>query len=398
METVRLAVVGAGNMGIQHLRDLSAMEGVRLAAVCDIDPVRLEAAATAHGIPAFGGARALLDSGLADGIVIATPHYFHPPIAMEAFRRGVHALSEKPIAVHVRDARRMIAAYDEARLAKPSLVFAAMFQQRTQANWMKVKDLLASGGLGRIVRATWIITDWFRTQAYYDSGGWRATWKGEGGGVLMNQCPHNLDLFQWFFGMPERVTAFASLGKYHDIEVEDEVTAYFEYANGMVGHFITSTGESPGTNRLEIVGEMGRLVCEGGRLNFARNSKSMLTHLREATGAWEALPSTFEELEAPGPMSGNHRLVLEDFAAAIREGRQPRIGGREGLAMVELDNAIMLSALEGRKVGLPLEAGAFEARLEALCASSRFVKRETAAKGIDAGFAASYGGEGTRGK
>lgn len=397
-DLARIAVVGAGNMGSQHLKDLSSMDGVELVAVCDTDPGRARAACEAYRVPAFADSSGLFDSGLVEGIVIATPHYFHPSIAAEAFSRGIHVLSEKPIAVHLRDAAAMVAAFEESRKAHPSLVFAAMFQQRTQANWMKVKELLGSGALGKIVRATWIITDWFRTQAYYDSGGWRATWKGEGGGVLMNQCPHNLDLFQWFFGMPSRVTAFASLGKYHDIEVEDEVTAYLEYANGMVGHFITSTGESPGTNRLEIVGEMGRLVCEGGKLHYARNSRSMLAHLREAKGAWEALPYGLEDIEAPGPMSGNHRIVLEDFAGAIREGRPPRIDGREGRAMVELDNGIMLSALEGRSLDLPLAPGAFEARLDALCASSRFAKKEVAAQGVDEGFASSYGGNPKGGK
>jgi predicted dehydrogenase len=367
------------------------MDGVELAAVCDSDEGRAAAASSAYGIPAYMDAVSLLDAGVAEGIVIATPHYYHPPIAIEAFRRGVHVLSEKPIAVHLRDARRMIAAFEEGRRAKPSLVFTAMFQQRTQANWMKVKELISSGALGRIVRATWIITDWFRTQAYYDSGGWRATWNGEGGGVLMNQCPHNLDLFQWFLGMPKRVTAFASLGKYHNIEVEDEVTAYFEYSNGMVGHFITTTAESPGTNRLEIVGEMGKLVCEGGMLRFSRNAKSMLAHLKEASAPWEPLSFSEEEVATEGPMTGNHRIVLEDFASSIREGRAPRIDGREGIAMVELDNAIMLSALEKRTVELPLERDVFETRLAELCASSRFVKTERSFEGKDDDFARSYG-------
>jgi predicted dehydrogenase len=387
----RIAVAGLGNMGSQHLRDLASMEGAAIAAVCDIDAAKADAAAAKHGVPAFGDATALLEAGLADGVVIATPHYDHPTIAAEAFRRGVGVLSEKPIAVHVEGAAAMIAAYEEARKSRPGLVFTAMFQQRTQGNWMKVKELLEGGSLGKIVRATWIITDWFRTQAYYDSGGWRATWRGEGGGVLMNQCPHNLDLFQWFLGMPRRVTAFASLGKYHDIEVEDEVTAYFEFEGGAVGHFITTTAESPGTNRLELVGEMGKLVCEKGRLFFSRNERSMLDHLRETPGAWD--PLGFEEVELPveGPMSGNHRIVLEDFAAAIREGRPPRIDGREGINMAALDNAIMYSALEGRGVDLPLPAGAFEAKLRALAATSRFVKPEAKrGAGGDEGFARSF--------
>lgn len=388
--SVRIALIGAGNMGNQHLRDLAAMEGVVLAGVCDIDAGRRDAAAEKYGVPVFADAAALLDAGIADGVVIATPHYAHPVIAAEAFRRGISVLSEKPIAVTVRDARSMIGAYEEAKKKYPELVFTAMFQQRTQGNWTAAKAMIDAGELGRIVRTSWIITDWFRTQAYYDSGGWRATWSGEGGGVLMNQCPHNLDLFQWFVGMPRRITAFAGIGKYHDIEVEDEVTAYLEYENGMVGHFITSTGEAPGTNRLEFVGEHGRLVCEKGRLFWAKNSRSMLVHLKDASSPWEPLPFEEQEIPVEGPMAGNHRIVLEDFAAAIREGRPPRIDAREGINMVTLDNAVMLSALERRTVELPLSEGAFEARLAELAATSRFVKRERNFGGADDGFERSY--------
>ena len=176
----------------------------------------------------------------------------------------------------------MIAAYEAARETKPDLVFAAMFMQRTYGYWQKIKEMIAGGELGKLVRTTWIVTNWFRTQYYYDSGGWRATWRGEGGGVLLNQCPHNLDLYQWLVGMPQRVTGFAHLGKYHDIEVEDEVTAYFEHPDGMIGHFITTTAELPGTNRLEIVGENGRLIFENDCLTFARNKMSMFKQLRES--------------------------------------------------------------------------------------------------------------------
>jgi len=373
-DIARIALIGAGNMGNQHLKDLAAITGVKLVAVCDTDAGRLASTASACSVPGYSDAVTLMEKERPDGVVIATPHFFHPPIAMEAFSRGISVLSEKPVAVTVRDAKAVNAAYEKAKALHPGLVYTAMFQQRTQGNWMKAKEMIDSGELGKIVRTTWIITDWFRTQAYYNSGGWRATWAGEGGGVLMNQCPHNLDLFQWFVGMPSRISAFAGFGKYHDIEVEDEVTAYLEYENGMVGHFITSTAEAPGSNRLEFVGENGKLICEKGKLYFSRNAKSMLAHLKEASAPWEPLP--FEEMEIPveGPMTGNHRIVLEDFAAAIREGRSPRIDAREGINMVALDNAIMYAALEKRSVTLPLEDGLFEEKLRTLQKESRFVK------------------------
>ncbi len=389
-DIARIALIGAGNMGNQHLRDLSDMQGVVLAGVCDTDPVRRAVVAEKYGVPVFSDANELLDAGVADGIVIAIPHYVHPAIAAEAFKRGISVLTEKPIAVHVRAAQAMINAYEEAKKKHPELVFTAMFQQRTQGNWMIVKSMIEAGELGRLIRTSWIITDWFRTQAYYDSNLWRATWSGEGGGVLMNQCPHNLDIFQWLVGMPKRITAFAGIGKYHDIEVEDEVTAYMEYSGGMVGHFITSTGETPGTNRLEIVGENGRLICEKGRIFWAKNTRSMLVHLKEAQTPWEPLP--FEESEVPVDfhMTGNHRIVLEDFAASIREGRPPRIDAREGIHMVTLNNAMMLSALDRRTVDLPLPEGEFEAKLEVLAASSRFMKRERISSTVDDDFQRSY--------
>ena len=187
-------------------------------------------------------------------ILIATPHYDHTPITIAALQKGIHVLVEKPIAVQVKDSNKMIAAYEAAKKQYPNLIFSAVFMQRTYGHWGKIKAIIDGGDLGRLMRITWIVTDWFRTQKYYDMGSWRATWEGEGGGVLLNQAMHHLDLYQWFVGVPKRVTGFVGLGKYHHIEVEDEVTAYFEYENGMVGHFITSTAETPGTNRLEITG------------------------------------------------------------------------------------------------------------------------------------------------
>jgi predicted dehydrogenase len=389
---VRIAIIGAGNIGNLHLNEAASIEAARLVAVCDVDRARADAAAEKAGARAYYDHVAALEKSGAEAVIIATPHYFHPEIAAAAFARGISALSEKPIAVYVNDAKRMIDAYEKARTRFPALVFSAMFQQRTLGMWMTLKEIIASGRLGKIVRATWIVTDWFRSQAYYDSGGWRATWKGEGGGVLLNQCPHNLDLYQYFFGMPERVTAFASFGKYHDIEVEDEVTAYFEHSGGMVGHFITTTGEAPGTNRLEVVGENGKLVCEDGKILFWRNARSMLAHIREAKTAWEPLACEKTEVPVAGPASGGHRAVIEDFCGAVAGSQTPYIDGREGIRMVELDNAIRMSALEKRSIGLPMDSDAYEERLRSLAATSRYLKREGGFESDAAGFESSFGG------
>lgn len=371
---VRLAVIGAGVMGGTHVRDIPNLPNAELAAVCDIDRARADGYAQQYGVPAYYDYRDLLEKGGVDGVVIATPHYYHTPIAIDFMSRGVNVLTEKPIAVHTRDARKMIAAYEQAKEKYPNLVFAIMFQQRTYGFWQKIKEMIDGGELGRLVRATWIITDWFRTQAYYDNGGWRATWSGEGGGVLLNQCPHNLDLYQWFVGLPKRVTGFASIGKYHNIEVEDEVTAYFEYENGMVGHFITTTAESPGTNRLEIVGEKGKLVFENHALTFTRNASSMLEFLQTCPRSFDKVPN--EVIDVPYEHHGQpgHAIMLENFANAILNGEKLIAPGVEGIRGLSLGNAIMLSSFLKQTVELPIDDDLYAEKIAELARNSRFQK------------------------
>ena len=324
-----------------------------------------------------------------DGIIIATPHYDHTPMSIDAFQRGLHVLTEKPIAVHVKDARKMVAAYQAARKTHPNLVFEIMFNQRTYGFWQKIKSLIEADELGQMVRASWIITDWFRSQAYYDSGGWRATWRGEGGGVLLNQCPHNLDLFQWFTGMPKRVAGFASLGKYHNIEVEDEVTGYFEYENGMVGHFVTTTAESPGTNRLELVGEKGKLVFEDGRLTFFRNRSSMFAFSKTSRSAFDKVENWEIQIPYHHHGEGGHRFVLQNFANAIVSREAVMIPAEEGLKSLTLSNAMMLSSFLGKAVDLPIDEDLYEQELMERVKTSRFQK--PAEKGLEEDLNKSFG-------
>lgn len=369
---VRIAVIGCGNMGNQHVAYLTSMAGVELVAVCDAVDARARASAERGSCHAYTDVETMYAEASPDAVLVTTPHYDHVPLAVDAMARGIHALVEKPVAVEAAEVREAIAACENARRTHPDLVFAAMFNQRTYGYWLKIKDLIDSGDLGRLVRATWIITDWFRTQHYFATGSWRATWAGEGGGVLMNQCPHNLDLYQWFFGMPKSVRAFASLGKYHDIEVEDEVTAYLEHENGMVGHFVTSTGESPGTNRLEVVGEHGRLVFENGRLHLMRNRTSMLDLIRDSKKSFTHVESWPTEVPFTHHGEGGHRIVTERFLAAIR-GEAPVVAeGGEGIHSVLLANAMLFSSLEGRPVELPMDEAAFGRRMQELRAGSRY--------------------------
>ncbi|MEK6795924.1 MAG: Gfo/Idh/MocA family oxidoreductase [Spirochaetota bacterium] len=374
---VRIGVVGVGVMGSCHVRDLADMQDADIIGVCDIDREKADRSAKQYGCKAFYSYQELLDAGI-DAVVIATPHYDHTAITIDAFARGIHVLVEKPVAVHGNDAKKMNAAYEAARKKDPSLVYEVMFMMRTSPEYRKIKELIAGGELGRLVRTTWIITWWFRSQAYYNSGGWRATWRGEGGGVLMNQSPHNLDLYQWLVGMPSRVTGFVSLGKYHDIEVEDEATAYFEHENGMIGHFITTTAEAPGTNRLEIVGENGKLVFEHGKIKLYRNRISMLRHIKESATTWE-VPEVWEIDVPVSTMSkGMHRVVLEDFCSAILSKHPPMNPGTEGINMVTLNNAIMLSSFSKRPIDIPFDGDEYEAKLRELSAGSRYKNNVTA--------------------
>jgi predicted dehydrogenase len=386
---VRIGVIGVGTMGSLHVRDLSQIQNAELTAVCDIDPQRADLLASLYEVPAFYNYQDMLAQVSLDAVIIATPHYFHTPISIDCLGRGIHVLCEKPLAVHVKDGKKMIAAYEAAKTQKPELVFAIMFQQRTLGFWRKIKEMLEEGKLGKLVRATWIITDWFRTQTYYNNGGWRATWKGEGGGVLLNQCPHNLDLYQWFFGMPKRVAGFASIGKYHQIEVEDEVTGYFEHENGMVGHFITTTAESPGTNRLEIVGELGKLVFEEGKLTLFQNETSMFDFIKTSIAAWDRVNYQVQEIPYEESSEAGHILVTSAFTEAILQ-RTPLIAqAPEGIRSLTLGNAMMLSSFQRQPVEVPIDEEAYEAKLLELIQSSTFQK-EVKIGGMD-DFQKSFG-------
>ncbi len=356
---VKIGIVGIGNMGSTHIRHVIGLPTAKLAAICDRRTDRLDACDAGPDVPRYSNYAEMLASADLDAVILATPHFDHPDMTLAAFERGLHVLVEKPIAVHVKEAQRMIDGYQAAREAQPDLVFAAMFMQRTWGHWRAIKTLIDAGELGRLQRCTWIITDWFRAQSYYDSGDWRATWRGEGGGVLMNQCPHNLDLLQWFVGMPSRLRGFVSFGKHHCIEVEDEVTAYLEYANGMVGHIITTTGESPGSNRLEIVGENGKLTYENSELLFYRNAWSSIKQIRESEDGFEQVPCEREAIAYEERQTHGHELIIANFADAILDGAQLITPAEEGINSVAINNAIILSAHKNDCVTMPLDGNEF---------------------------------------
>ncbi len=369
MDKVRVAVIGIGNIGNLHLQLISQIPQFELVAVCDIVPEKANAAAEKYGVKAYYDSNKLLADKVVDAVTIGTPHYDHTTIGIAALNSGHHVLVEKPISVHKADAERLIAAHK----ANPDRVFAAMFNQRTDPYYKKIKEMVDDGALGQFLRINWIITNWFRPQAYYDSGGWRATWGGEGGGVLLNQCPHNLDLLQWICGMPEKVYGFCGIGKRHQIEVEDEVTAYMEYPGGCTGLFITTTGEAPGTNRFEIAGDNGKLVYEGSQIVWTRNLVPSQEFLRTSTESFARPPSEVETFTFDGH-GGQHGEIMENFAQAILTGAPLIAPAEEGINSVVLANAMLYSAFTGGPVALPLDGAAYEAKLKELIAGSTFVK------------------------
>jgi predicted dehydrogenase len=369
-KTVRLGIIGVGGMGSLHARTLldGKVPGVELTEVCDHDPERLE---KFKELKHWSDADAMIAEGGVEAVLIATPHYDHVTYGVKALQAGLHVLVEKPIAVHKADAERLIAAH-----TNPDQVFSAMFNQRTDPCYQWVREKIQDGTLGRINRVNWIITDWFRTESYYRNGGWRATWAGEGGGVLLNQCPHQLDLWQWLFGMPAKVHAFTQIGRFHDIEVEDDVTAHLQYEDGMRGVFITTTGEAPGTNRLEIAAENGRVVIEGSEVKFDRNAVPTSEHSAICPAGFTQPKIQRRETISFTDKGEQHVGIMKNFINAILGKEALLAPAPEGIHSVELGNAMLYSGLTEQAVEMPLDAAAYETKLKELIASSTFVKQE----------------------
>lgn len=381
MQTVRVGVIGMGNMGRYHADYLAQGKVPRctLSAIATSSP---DKAAKFKDAKIFKSGEELIQSGAADAVLICTPHYSHTTLGILALQNGQHVMVEKPISVHKADCERLIDAHKKSKQ-----VFGAMFQLRTEPRYQKIKKLIDDGELGEIVRVTWIITDWFRTEAYYASGGWRATWKGEGGGALLNQCPHQIDLLHWLLGKPSCIRAFCQFGRFHNIEVEDNVTVFIEYPTGATGHFITSTGESPGSNRLEIAGDRGRLVLESGKLTFTRNETPMRAFSKTAKTGF-ARPEIWN-VEIPIENTpAQHATIMQNFVEAILDSAPLIVPGSEGIHSVEFANAALYSSWTGQTVNLPLDAAAYEQALHKKIAESKFEKKVIATTAED--FAKSF--------
>ncbi len=378
MNKLRVAIIGIGNMGSAHAKHIleGKVKGMELAAICDIDPAKLEwATANLPEVAQYSDYHKLLDDHICDAIIIATPHYDHPIIAIEGFEKGYHVLSEKPAGVYTKKVREMNAAAEKSGKA-----FALMFNQRTNPLYQKVREMVQDGTIGKPKRLVWIITNWYRTQAYYNSGAWRATWAGEGGGVLLNQCPHNLDLWQWIFGMPKTINAKCNVAKYHDIEVEDDVTITAEYENGASACFITTTGEFPGTNRLEISGDRGKVVIEGKKLTFYKLETPEREFCVTSTKGFDSIPFTVEETEVESTGTA-HVGILQNFTNHILHGEELLSSGYEGINGLTISNAAFLADWTGKEITLPMDEDLFYEELQKRIKTSRH--KTAASSGIE---------------
>ncbi|AIC96136.1 Gfo/Idh/MocA family protein [Shouchella lehensis] len=361
MDTVRIGIIGLGNMGTSHASYLfqNKIEGAIIGAFLEERSGRVaELQRHFDGIPLFTDEDAFFRSGLFDAVLIATPHYSHPRLAQKAFAEGYHVLCEKPAGVFTSEVREM----NEAA-AESGLVFSLMYNQRTKPIYQTLRKLIHDGELGSIRRMNWIITNWYRSQSYYDSSNWRATWAGEGGGVLINQCPHQLDLWGWLLQMePKRLRGFCSFGKYRDIEVEDEVTAYLEYETGATGVFITTTAEAPGTNRLEVTGTKGKVVIENEELTFWQLETEEPAFNQSYKGGFGSPNSQLIPIEVKEDAT-DHEGITQNFVNAIRSGEPLLAPGKEGIYGLTLSNAMQLSTWIDDWVSFPLDESLYEKEL-----------------------------------
>ena len=372
MEKVRVGIIGLGNQGTHYIAGLfnpgKIPNGV-VTAMCDNNPAKIEAMkarTVGQDIAYFENYIDLLDSGLCDMVMVVVPHYFHPEMVIECLKRGIHVICDKPAGVYTKQVKEM-----NEYAKKSNALFAMMFNQRTNCVYRKMREIVQAGGVGELQRVTWIITDWYRTQQYYDSGSWRATWEGEGGGVLINQCPHQIDLVQWVVGeTPVEINGFCQYGKWHNIEVEDEVTAFFKYKNGATGMFITTTGEAPGTNRFEISGTKGKLLVENNKLFYWKNENDTQEWSRTADTGFVPPKCVMTEVETDG-QNPQHMGIINNFIAAIR-GEEPLfVDGTEGINGVEMMNAMELSGWNnGETISLPVDEDRYYKELQAHVANS----------------------------
>ena len=358
MSNINIGIIGIGNIGSAHANCIANGEinGLKLCAVCDIDDGKLASFTQKYDfVKSYADYNEFFKDEMLDAVIIAVPHPLHSEIAVKALKNDLHVLLEKPIDISVSNAQKL-----KNAAANSTKVFSMMLNQRTNALFKKAREIVKGGELGELKRASWTITNWYRTEHYYNSSGWRATWRGEGGGVLLNQAPHNLDILQWICGMPNSVTGYCNFGKYHNIEVEDEATLYLTYDNGATATFITSTGEYPGTNRLEIIGDLGKIVLENGLLKWWKLDESERSICVNSQNSVPSINTEILEFKTD-VIEWGHKQILQNFANSILLGEELIAPGEEGINELMISNAAYLSEWSGNKrIDLPFDNKKFD--------------------------------------
>jgi len=358
MKKIRYGVIGLGNMGSMHSRQIVAEGGrhCRLTAVCDIVEEKAKAFGEELSVPYFTDGQAMYDSGLIDAVVIAVPHYWHGPLTIRAARKKIHVLCEKPMESRIGIARAM-----RAECKKHKVKLGLVFHHRTRGDMQKIKRIVESGQLGEVYRVEMVCSTWFRSQAYYNSGDWRGTWDGEGGGILINQAPHHLDLFGWIGGKPSRVTAVLDT-RDHDIEVEDTANVICEFPGGKNGYIYSSTAEQPGKERFVITGEKATLVLEDGKIRLGKLKYSLKDQIygmksQSVVGAAKAKQTcTWKDVPLPkrGKGWGSHIELIRQFAKHILTGAEQYAPAEAGINELELSNAAYISGFKNKRVDMPV--------------------------------------------
>ncbi len=366
MSKVRFGVVGLGGIGARHARNIQQERGnMTLAAVCSELPAQAKAVGEELHVPSFTDAQAMFDSSLCDAIVIATPHYWHAPLAIRAARAGLHVLCEKPLAASVGAARAMVS---ECRRCK--VHFGAMLQHRTRPIMKKMKQMVDGGQIGEVHRVSLVTTNWYRTQAYFQSAAWRGTWEDEGGGVMLNQAPHHLDLMQWIVGMPNRIVSLLAT-RLHNIEVEDTAHALCQYNGGKIAYIYASTADAPLAEHLMICGDKGTLLADRGKLMFGKLKTSIAKHAFSHPDYFQEIPCTWTEVASEDAEELRHMAVVRAFAKHLLGKGKMIATGEDGLNQLELSNAVYLSGYEGRAVDLPVKAAEMDRLLARLAGKSK---------------------------
>lgn len=372
---IKLGVIGLGNIAKQHINNITsgAVQNCQITAICSRSGSDLAKEINAVHFTQY---QELIDSGLVDAVLIATPTLSHFEITQYALAKDLHVMLEKPIGLSSLEGEKLVA------LASAKTKFALMLNQRTDPTFKKIKAIFDSGVLGELQRTHWTMTNWFRPDIYFQVSDWRATWKGEGGGLLVNQCIHNLDIFQWICGIPSEITAFSEFGKYHNIEVEDEVTAYLRYNNKATGVFIGSTGEAPGVNRFDIIGDKGSLHFDFGQLIQKLNNQSTAEFCAN-TDEMFGMPKVTETDITTTENVNQHAIIMNNFIAAINHDEPLIAPAASGLASLDIANAMLQSTWTKQAISLPLDRHAYQAQLNEKAAASQLRTKSSAKAKVD---------------